>query len=307
MSDRNIDPALLNDPTRQYGYVPSVSMGVIFLVIFALSGLLHVGQTIYSRRYWWTTLMWVGNLLEILGWAGRLWAHWAPLSFDAYVMQICCLIIGPTFFSAALYWAGGVIINNVARDNSWLSGNWFKTVFIIADVVSLVIQAVGGGMAGSAVGTTNEAQMRNGSNIMLAGIVVQLAVMVFYTGYMAVWYWKSRPEVAAQGRKIQIMLGGLLAASIGIIIRGCYRTPELEEGFDGWIAQQQIWMLFDAIPIAFATFVINLIHPHWFMVFDRPSSAYVHEGGSETTMVPNSGVANKTTPAEKGQPQTQSV
>lgn len=44
--------------------------------------------------------------------------------------------------------------------------------------------------------------------------------MVFYTGYMAVWYWKSRPEVAAQGRKLQIMLGGLLAASIGIIVRG---------------------------------------------------------------------------------------
>lgn len=43
------------------------------------------------------------------------------------------------------------------------------------------------------------------------------------------------------------------------------------------------------------------------MVFDRPASAYVHEGGSETTMVPNGGVASKTTPAEKGQPQTQTV
>lgn len=49
------------------------------------------------------------------------------------------------------------------------------------------------------------------------------AVMVFYTGYMAVWYWKSRPEVAAQGRKLQVMLGGLLAASIGIIVRGVRR------------------------------------------------------------------------------------
>lgn len=77
--------------------------------------------------------------------------------------RICCLIIGPTFFSAALYWAGGIIIQNVARDKSWLSGKWFKTVYLTADVVSLVIQAVGGGMAGSAVGTDNYQQSENGS------------------------------------------------------------------------------------------------------------------------------------------------
>lgn len=28
------------------------------------------------------------SAVEILGWAARLWAHWAPLSFDAYVMQV---------------------------------------------------------------------------------------------------------------------------------------------------------------------------------------------------------------------------
>jgi hypothetical protein len=26
--------------------------------------------------------------VEVLGWAARLWAHWSPLSFDAYVMQV---------------------------------------------------------------------------------------------------------------------------------------------------------------------------------------------------------------------------
>lgn len=37
----------------------------------------------------------------------------------------------------------------------------------------------------------------------------------------------------------------------------CYRTPELAEGFSGWIATQQIWMLFDAVPIAFSSFVLK--------------------------------------------------
>ncbi|GAA5934390.1 hypothetical protein JCM3775_000345 [Rhodotorula graminis] len=284
------DSPVCTDPTCQYGYRPSISLGVVFLVLFALTGLAHLGQVLYARRYWWMMFMVVGCLLEILGWAARLWAHWEPLSFDAYVMQICCLIIGPTFFSAALYWAGGIIIEHVARDKSWLSGKWFKTAFLTADVVSLVVQAVGGGMAGSAVGTNNEQQSENGSNIMLAGIVIQLAVMVFYVVYMAVWYCRARSAVTQQGTRLQLMLLAMFAASVAIIVRGCYRTPELEEGFSGWIAQQQIWQLFDAIPIVFASVVLNVIHPHWFLVFTN-DSRYASSRNSDATMVPMTGLS----------------
>lgn len=260
-------PYINMDPTRQYGYVPSISLAVVFLTVFGITTLLHLGQLIYSKRYWWMVCMVIGGVLEVLGWAARLWAHWSPLSFDAYVMQICCLIIAPTFYSASLYWAGGLVIAHVAPQKSWLSGTAFKIVFIIADVVSLVVQAIGGGMAGSAVGTTNYKQGRDGSDIMLAGIVIQLAIMVFYVLYMAIWAWKAKVQVKRAGRRIEIMLLGMFVASVGIIVRGCYRTPELEEGFDGWIAQQQIWQLFDAIPVAFSSYILNITHPHWFLVY----------------------------------------
>ncbi|PRQ70038.1 putative RTA1 domain protein [Rhodotorula toruloides] len=330
----------------QYGYVPSISLGAVFVVVFGISGLAHLGQLVYARRYWWMACMVVGNIrespahvlapfvnpaelgerykpcertgaggkthdsqtdfsfcslaVEILGWAGRLWAHYAPLSFSAYVMQICTLIIAPTFMSAALYWAGGLIISHLDPSRSWLSGNWFKAIFIVADVVSLVIQAIGGGMAGSAVGANPKPdQLRTGSNIMLAGIVIQLAVMVFYVAYMAVWAFLARRTLKRAGGRIQLMLLALFASSLGIIIRGCYRTPELHEGFKGWIATQQIWMLFDAIPIAFSTFVLNVIHPHWFLVYphnldsvylsDKPTSSSspaqtATRNGSDTTV-----------------------
>jgi hypothetical protein len=78
-------------------------------------------------------------------------------------MQICVLVIAPTFFSAALYWAGGLIIADVAsaRSSRWLSAKWFKIIFITADVVALVIQGIGGGMAGSADGPGT--QLENGT------------------------------------------------------------------------------------------------------------------------------------------------
>lgn len=76
--------------------------------------------------------------------------------------QICCLVIAPTFYSAALYWAAGLAIANVAPHKSWLSARAFKTLFITADLVSLIVQAVGGGMAGSAVGSDPQ-QVETGS------------------------------------------------------------------------------------------------------------------------------------------------
>ncbi|GAA5990625.1 hypothetical protein JCM10908_003159 [Rhodotorula pacifica] len=269
-----IDATQTIDNGTEYGYVPSISLGVIFITLFSITGLLHLGQVIYARRYWWMLCMVAGGLLEVLGWAGRLWSHFAPANFSPYVMQICCLVIAPTFYSAVLYWAAGLAIAHVAPNKSWFTAKWFKTFFITADVVSLVVQAVGGGMAGSAVGT-NPQQVKTGSNIMLAGIVIQLVVMLFYVTYMAVWAFRARKQVDLAGRRFQWMLLAMLAASIGIIVRGCYRTPELAEGFDGWIATQQIWMLFDAVPIAFASFVLNIIHPHWFLVYSPEIEAQV--------------------------------
>lgn len=97
--------------TQLYGYVPSVSYSAVFITIFGLSTLLHLGQMIYARRYWWMVCMAIGGIrawqsswvsrgaecgtdlrpmvtVEILGWAARLWSHFAPLNFSAFVMQV---------------------------------------------------------------------------------------------------------------------------------------------------------------------------------------------------------------------------
>lgn len=57
-------------------------------------------------------------------------------------------------------------------------------------------------------------------SIMLAGIVIQLAVMVFYVLYMAIWAWKAKVQVKRAGRRMEIMLLGMFVASVGIIVRG---------------------------------------------------------------------------------------
>lgn len=57
-------PYINMDPTRQYGYVPSISLAVVFLTVFGITTLLHLGQLIYSKRYWWMVCMVIGGVCE---------------------------------------------------------------------------------------------------------------------------------------------------------------------------------------------------------------------------------------------------
>lgn len=57
---QEVDPS-----TEQYGYVPSVSLGVIFIVLFSLTAALHLGQLAYARRYYFMVCMVVGGIREL--------------------------------------------------------------------------------------------------------------------------------------------------------------------------------------------------------------------------------------------------
>ncbi|CEQ39116.1 SPOSA6832_00606, partial [Sporobolomyces salmonicolor] len=270
-------------PPDSYGYTPSIAMCAVFLALYALSMVVHLGQTFKARRYWWMLLMPVGCLLELVGWAMRAYSHSDPSARSPYIGQLALLVIAPTFFSAALYWSLGLIIADVAPTRCWLSAKWFKALFLTADVISLVIQAVGGGMAGSAGDDVEK--LKNGSkcallpllplaasppgltfsstfsSIMLAGIAVQLAVMVLFVLYGSAWVLRAFREVRQSGRKMHLMLFALAIGSAAVIVRGV----------------TQIMMLFDAIPISV------IVHPAWFLVVSPHLRQ--DEEMSQTTMV----------------------
>lgn len=64
---RAVDAATEADTsTEQYGYIPSISLGVIFITLFSLTALLHLGEIIYARRYWFMFCMVIGGIRECL-------------------------------------------------------------------------------------------------------------------------------------------------------------------------------------------------------------------------------------------------
>ena len=76
-----------------YGYVPHIAPGVIFSVCFAIIFAATSYLTIRSRKWWYTALV-LGVLGELIGWIGRIGAHYCPYSANIFSLQISILIIG---------------------------------------------------------------------------------------------------------------------------------------------------------------------------------------------------------------------
>ncbi|GMK58382.1 hypothetical protein CspeluHIS016_0504140 [Cutaneotrichosporon spelunceum] len=183
---RQIDPSVVATPTERptaltsspYGYVPALPNVIAYLVVFSLLTGVHLGLGIRYKYYSALVTMVPGGVLEIIGWSGRLWSNLNPLNWNPFIMQITTLILGPVFFSAWDYTLLGHCIKVLGPQYSLIAPNWYLIIFVIADIISLVLQAVGGG--GAAVQAQRFEDTTGSTRIMLSGILFQLATTTVF-------------------------------------------------------------------------------------------------------------------------------
>ncbi|BGP39118.1 hypothetical protein JCM10450v2_003072 [Rhodotorula kratochvilovae] len=221
-----------------YGYDPSLAAAIVFLVAFGLITLWQTGQVVRSR-IWWLIVLLVGGLCEIIGWVGRAWAARNPYNLNAFLVQQICLILAPCFFSATIYGLLGMIVRALGARYSCLRPSLYLWLFCLADLVAIVIQAIGG--ASAALALKNDKSSKPGTHIMVAGIAFQLACMLVFSVLALDVYRRARADRSyrerrhAQEGRLSRLGWGLAWATAWIVIRGIYRTVELAEGWSGYL------------------------------------------------------------------------
>ncbi|CAL00643.1 sphingoid long-chain base transporter RSB1 [Aspergillus awamori] len=249
-----------------YGYVPSLAAGIVFCVLFGLSMLLHTLQLVWKRT-WWCSVFVLGCITEVLGWAARTWSAECPYNGTAFLMQISTLIIAPTFFTAGIYVLLGRFIHLLGPETSILSPKLYLWIFVTCDIISLVVQAVGGGMASMEVNKVN-GDTAPGTHTMVAGIVFQLAsitVFVFLAADFVRRTLRMRILQTMTGTIIPL-LGAMIFSVLCIYIRSIYRTIELSQGWSGYlITHERYFIVLDGIMMVLAVGVFNIFHPGWLL------------------------------------------
>ncbi|KAK7911866.1 RTA1-domain-containing protein [Apiospora marii] len=242
-----------------YGYRPSLAAGVTFSVLFALALGAHTFQAVRSRR-WASILLALGSLTELIGWAGRTWSSACPYNANAYLMQIVTLIIAPVFVTGALYVLLGMFIELVGRGSSLLSPRMYAIVFLTCDVVSLVIQAVGGAMASSASSNLEDAWP--GTKIMIGGVAFQLIAMTVFA-LLAVDFVRRYSGMDARLSRAQSpVLVAMFVSLVAVYTRSIFRTIELAEGWSGYLMlHERYFLALDGALMVLAVGVFILFDP----------------------------------------------
>lgn len=249
MSDSSFLPEALQDPNNclkglipgwryAYGYRPSLAAGIAFCVLFSIAFFGHGFQS-FRRRRWTSILLTVGSLTELIGWAGRTWAAECPYNQNAFLIQITTLIIGPVFVTAALYVLLGIFIILLGRESSLLSARMYAIVFMTCDIISLVVQAVGGAMASS--GSSNGEDPKTGTDIMIAGVVFQLIAMTIFAG-LAMDFMRRSIKLGIPQEYYKI-LAALFISLAAIYARSVFRTVELAQGWTGYLMEHESYFI----------------------------------------------------------------
>ncbi|PSR85679.1 RTA1 like protein-domain-containing protein [Coniella lustricola] len=232
----------LLDPS--YGYVPSLAAGIVFCILFAISLFYHTFQSVRLRATI-SILLALGALTELVGWAARTYSAKCPYNANSFLAQEVTLIIAPVFFSAALYVLLGRLIIDLGRASSILSAKWYTIIFCTCDVISLIIQAIGGAKASMAGFDLD--QQRLGTHIMVAGIAFQLGTMTLF-GLCVLDFFRrvlarSSPLRGSVTKAMRLVLVGMVVSFIMIYIRSIYRTIELAQGWSGYLITHQAYFI----------------------------------------------------------------
>ncbi|KAJ7112088.1 RTA1-like protein [Mycena epipterygia] len=256
-------------PDGNYGYIPQESIAILFLALYGISTILHIGQATYYRMWWLLPTAALCGVGELLGWGGRLWSSISPIANTPFTIQISTTIIAPTPLLAASFIILSRVVQQLGTSYSLLTPKWYTLLFLPCDIIALVVQGVGGGIASSA-NTLSGANM--GAHIMLGGIAFQFVVIIVFSAIGLDFvrrYIRDKPRHAdSDGTRgvltprLKIMLAALTFSTTVLFIRSVYRIIELSGGWEGRVIHTEVYFnVLDGGMVVLAIFTLNFAHP----------------------------------------------
>ncbi|GJN84677.1 hypothetical protein PLIIFM63780_008239 [Purpureocillium lilacinum] len=254
-------------------YRPSLAGNVLFAAIFGVFLAAHIFLGLRYKTRGFMIAMVCGLILEIVGYVGRILMRSHMFDFNYFIIYLVCLTIGPAFFSAAIYLTLSAIIVIYVPERARFKPQTYTYIFITFDLIALVLQAAGGGIASTA--GTNSAAKQGGIDAMVAGVAWQVVSLALF-GFLALDYWvrvtRRDPSVHEMNPMFEqlrrrrvfqpFFLVAIFLAGIFIFVRSVFRCVELSDGFDSALANDEVtFMVLEGTMIILACVLMTVFHP----------------------------------------------
>ncbi len=189
-------------------------------------------------------------------------------------MQICCLIMGPAWLAMGIYLTLKHVVKAFGPQYSFLKPKYYTWLFIGGDFVSLSLQAAGGGLSAGANGNTS--QLNLGSNIAIAGIIMQVITLAIFAALAGLFFLRRHlarrngvPEKEEalvnpqlQTMRFKLFAGAVVIAFLAIFTRCVYRIAEMMGGWGNPLMQDQAeFIALDSVMCSIAALALTVFHP----------------------------------------------
>lgn len=179
----------------------------------------------------------------------------------------------PCFFSAAIYYILGQMITQYGRCYSLISARMYLAIFISFDILSIVIQAVGGASASKAGAEDPPGNTKPGTHIMMAGIIIQLVSMSAFGLLWLIFLWRARAVPISR-----VLLGVTTFSAFCIIVRNFYRAIELSQGWSGYLITHEVYFaVLDGALMVMSVGVFNIFFPARYLTGEPGGDSHGHE------------------------------
>lgn len=238
------------------GYAPSLWSGVLFAVLFSVSTIVHAYQGWRYKTWSFLVAMVLGCALEAVGYGGRIMLSNDAFSDPGFKLQVVLLTFAPAFLAGGIYFTLKHIVLTFGEDISRIPPNWYTYIFISCDLLSIVMQGAGGGIASGASDGDNTL-LKAGDNTMIAGLAFQVFTLIVFGILVSEYAWRVHKNSdrlnpttveLRSSRKFRWFLVALAVAYFAILIRCIYRVAEMAGGWGSSIMRvESAFIVLDSV------------------------------------------------------------
>ncbi|CAK5276491.1 unnamed protein product [Mycena citricolor] len=281
------------------GGTNSIPLAAIGVALFGISGIVHWIYYFTARpRRKFTLSLTIGMSAMALGFILRIVYALGSHTLGKYIVMDLFILLSPCLFLVTDYVLFSRLVatfhTEVVSRCLLIRPSRITHIFVYSDVLTFLIQSTGGAL--SAGKNANTAKL--GSNIALAGLVLQALSFGLFTVLLIVFSWRlathfphiwhSTSNSRGAFRLLstepiqdwRILIYILYLTCLGILTRSVFRIVEFAGGYRGYVANHEVFFyLLDALPLWISMTLFCIIWPARCIPEGEP------EGGKAKSMI----------------------
>ncbi|GMK58928.1 hypothetical protein CspeluHIS016_0603700 [Cutaneotrichosporon spelunceum] len=279
----NMDPFInpAKDLCNPLRYIPNLPLNATAVALYGACASVFTFHEFRHRGKYFLCLT-IGTWCEAIGLALRIALRKDPHSLGLYISMYMFVVLSPCAFLAADYILLGRMVKHLkASRYLFLNPDKVSWTFVLSDIITFCIQAAGGSMS------TSDGLHKVGSNIFLAGLILQLMSFALFSMLYVIFLFRVRKDSMLWShpgwKPLYFALG---FTCIMFLTRSVFRTIELSQGYAGHLTIHEVyWASLDALPLLLGIAVYCYFWPPAILT---PESAVTLEPESSADMTETS-------------------